>query len=179
LLPEIGFAAGEYYMVGHSSSAVFANVEDVTYFTRFYVGETTTFDRIGVLSGNTFSGTATMRLGVYNNNTTNGYPDTVLFDAGTVSVTTSTTFNQITINETINPGWYWFSTNTQTAATTNTFWGSNTYFIAPQLMRTATNLVRTTYNMRETGVSGAFATVNTANLDFIGNNLATVAMRVA
>jgi hypothetical protein len=33
--------------------------------------------------------------------------------------------------------------------------------------------------MRETGVSGAFATVNTANLDFINANLATVAMRVA
>jgi hypothetical protein len=179
LLPEIGFAAGEYYMVGHSSSSVFTNVEDVTYFTRFYVGETTTFDRIGVLSGNTFSGTATMRLGVYNNNTTNGYPDTVLFDAGTVSVTTSTTFNEITINQTINPGWYWFSTNTQTAATTNTFWGSQSYFIAPQLMRTQTNLVRTAYNMRETGVSGAFATVNTANLAYINNNLAVVAMRVA
>jgi len=120
-----------------------------------------------------------MRLGVYNNNTTNGYPDTVLFDAGTVSVTTSTTFNQITINQTINPGWYWFATNTQTAATTNTFWGSQSYFIAPQLMRTQTNLARTVYNMRETGVSRAFATVNTANLDFINANLATVAMRVA
>lgn len=166
-------------MVGHSTSAVFTNVEDVTYFTRFYIGETTTFDRIGVLSGNTFSGTATMRLGVYNNNTTNGYPDTVLFDAGTVSVTASTTFYQITINETINPGWYWFATNTQTAATTNTFWGSTSYFIAPQLMRTRNNLTRTEYNMRETGVTGAFATVNTANLDFISSNIPTVAMRVA
>ena len=57
-----------------------------TYYASFYLGKSVTFDRIGVSTGAGFSGTAIVRLGIYNMDTTTGRPSTVAFDAGTVSV---------------------------------------------------------------------------------------------
>jgi hypothetical protein len=79
----------------------------------------TTYDRIGFRAGASFSGTASMRLGIYNDN--NGKPGTVNLDAGTVSVTTSGTNYEITINKTLSAGIYWLAANLVTAATTNNY----------------------------------------------------------
>jgi hypothetical protein len=65
-----------------------------------------------------FVGTAVVRLGIYNNSSTD-QPSTVLLDAGTVSPTAASTGYQITINQTLSQGWYWLAINCQTAATTN------------------------------------------------------------
>jgi hypothetical protein len=67
----------------------FTPTEDVTYYVPFLVNEDTTFDRIVAFTGGGFVGTASVRLGVYNN--ANNLPTTVRFDAGTVSCTASNT----------------------------------------------------------------------------------------
>ena len=153
-------------------------VEDTTYFQRFYIPASQAFDRIGVRTSSSFSGTATVRLGVYNNGT-NSTPTTVVFDAGTVSATASNTFYEITITQTLAEGWYWFAVNTQTAATTNQFQGGAFVIWAPNLQRTAQDIPLNAAVMRETGVTGAFATVNTANLAYHTNNTAAVVLRAA
>jgi hypothetical protein len=65
-----------------------------------------------------FVGTAVVRLGIYNNSSTD-QPSTVLLDAGTVSPTAATVGYQITISQTLSQGWYWLAINCQTAASTN------------------------------------------------------------
>jgi hypothetical protein len=131
----------------------------VTYYVPFYVPQTTTFDRIGCRTASGFSGTATVRLGIYSNSTNR--PDLVVLDAGTLSATAASTFYEITISQELSAGWYWLAFNSQTNAATNSFssispvpgWG---------YMNTATN-----YNRRitrqETGITGAFATAGTLN----------------
>jgi hypothetical protein len=128
----------------------------VTYYIPFFVNESTTFDRIACRTHSTFSGTATVRLGVYNQ--ANGGPDTVAFDAGTVSCTAASTNYEITINQTLAAGVYWLAFNMQTAATTNTFRSTNLgYYQGVQ--GAALGGAATGFN--QTGVTGAFATAGT------------------
>jgi hypothetical protein len=115
---------------------------------------------------------------VYVNNT-NGNPSTVAFDAGTVSCTAASTFYEITISETLAEGWYWLAVNTQTAATTNHFNGGAFNIWSPHLQRTGADTSLNSALMRETSVTGAFATVNTANLAWMTLNAAAVLLRAS
>jgi len=90
-----------------------------TYYSPFFVRESRTFNRIALVSGSTFSGTASVRLGIYN--TTSGVPSTVVLDAGLVAPIAASTSYEITISQALTPGWYWSAVNVVTAATTNTF----------------------------------------------------------
>jgi hypothetical protein len=155
-----GFESGVYYGAAHDSNAGAGTpTEDVTFYIPFYVPQTTTFDRIGCRTASGFSGTATVRLGIYNNGT--NVPTTVVLDAGTLSATSASTFYEITINQQLSAGWYWLAFNSQTNATTNSF-SFNSPVPAWGYMNTATN-----YNRRitreQTGVTGAFATAGTLN----------------
>lgn len=80
----------------------------------FLVPITTTFDRIGleVLSA---TATSVIRLGIYNDNG-NGFPSTVVLDAGTINGN-SATFQTITISQQLTAGLYWVSCCPQTATT--------------------------------------------------------------
>lgn len=133
--------------------------EDRTVYNLMFVQESITVDRICIRTAGTFSGTAVVRLGVYNNS--NGLPTTVLFDAGTVSCTASNTPYEITINETIPAGWYWLATNSQTAAATNAFVGTAASY-REGLTLVGTNIdVNNRDGRFEDGVTGAFATAGT------------------
>jgi hypothetical protein len=137
-LPSIGQQSGANYSYIYSQTFAFNN-SNVAYFATANVGrthffpyfqsETTTFDRIAIRSASTFSGTASIRLGVYNNS--NYQPSSVVFDAGTVSVTAANQAAEITISETLTAGWYWmaFSCETATAPTTNKFVGANVFVV--------------------------------------------------
>jgi hypothetical protein len=123
LIPQFPFVAGRYYKSQNSSfnlTATSAQTAGITYYQPFYVMADNTFDRIGIATGTTFSGTAVVRLGIYNN--TNSAPSTVALDAGTVSLTVANTISQITISTTLTKGWYWLASNIQTAATVNTYY---------------------------------------------------------
>ena len=128
------------------------------------------------MTSSSFSGTATVRLGIYNASSTTGKPSTVYLDAGTVSCTSSGTIYEITISSTPPAGYYYLAFNMQTAGTTNNFghidaaspWG---------YMRTATNYNRLPGRF-ENSVTGAFATAGTLNTGQ-SSNIAVVVLRAA
>jgi hypothetical protein len=157
-----GLASANYYGSTVATPTTFTMVEDRTYFTPFYLFETTTFDRF-LIRANTQTGTATVRLGLYNNS--NAKPTTVVFDAGTVSVTASSTAYAITINETVNAGWYWLASNMQTAGTGNSFTGSASFVsfgvFGGYPANGAVNFTSICWS--ETGITGAFATAGTVS----------------
>jgi hypothetical protein len=114
------FRSGATYQNFNGTASV-AAVANTTYYSPMYFPNSTTFDRITISTRNTFSGTATIRMGIYKDN--GGVPNTVLLDAGTVSATAASTNYSITISQAITAGWYWLALNWQTAATTNSFDG--------------------------------------------------------
>lgn len=89
----------------------------ITSYSPFFVRENRTFNRIAMSTSSLFSGTASVRLGIYNQS--NGVPSTVLLDAGLVAPAAASTVYEITISQALTPGWYWLAANTVTAATTN------------------------------------------------------------
>jgi hypothetical protein len=134
-------------------------VVNTTYYTPFYLPESTTFDRI-VIRASTFTGTAVVRLGIYNNS--GGKPTTVVLNAGTVSVTAGGTSYTITISQTLSAGWYWLASNMQTAGTTNGFTGSASFIgfgLGQYPANSAINF--TSYCWTQASVTGAFATAGT------------------
>ena len=82
--------------------------------TPFYVPTTTTFTKIASYT-NTAVATSLTRLGIYGN-ATNDIPGSLILDAGTVSASTATTLNSITINQSLSAELYWLACASQTAA---------------------------------------------------------------
>ena len=156
IVASVGLVSLTYYGSIVATTSNFTMVEDRTYYTPFYLSESTTFDRI-LNRTNTFAGSAVVRLGVYNNS--GGKPTTVVFDAGTVSVTAAATAYTITINQTLSAGWYWLASNMQTAGTTNVFTGSTTFIGLGSGQYPPNGSVNfTSYCWTENSVTGAFAT---------------------
>lgn len=146
---------------------------NTTYYIPFVVPKTFTADRLTIRTATSFSGTATVRMGIYNNNATTGLPDTVLLDAGTVSATAASTDYSITISQSLTPGIYWIAGNCQSAATTNTYIGFNgssnvTGTILDLGLQTTTGGSYAGY--LQSSVTGAFATAGTltANTNMLG-----------
>lgn len=152
------YVSSRYYAIpttGFASSNI--NSTNSTRYTPIYIWEDATFDRISIITGSTFSGSAVVRLGVYND--TDGDPSTVKFDAGTVSPTASNTTYEITINQTLTKGWYWLAGNSQTAATTNNFnVVVNTSFVGGQFFGNATAGNNNPWRIQAVNVSSGFAT---------------------
>ena len=108
----------------------------------------------------TFIGTATVRLGIYNN--TNGQPSTLILDAGTVTPTAANTVYEITISQTLSAGFYWLAFCQQgTAPTTSSYTGfggaNNT---AIPILGTGSSTVAGNIQcaFTQSSVTGAFAT---------------------
>ena len=154
-----GFASGEYY----SFAGIFADAvptEDRTCYIPFYVDQTTTFDRIAIRTGSSWSaGTVNTRLGIYNNS--NGKPSTVVLDAGQVAANAATTTFSITISQSLNAGWYWLAFNAQDDPTGRNFRRLNAiYANYPAVFDTSLNIQN---GWIESGVTGAFATAGTVS----------------
>jgi hypothetical protein len=95
-----------------------------TNFNLIYISNAQSFDRLAIRTGGAFVGTASIRLGIYNNDSATGKPSTVVLDAGTVSATAANTTYQITISQSLNAGFYWIVSNVQSAATNTQLLGS-------------------------------------------------------
>jgi len=159
----IPFVSGNYYRgVGVTTNASALAAVNTTYYTPFFVPQTTTFDRIVVRTGLTFSGTASVRLGIYNSSSS-GLPSTVVLDAGTVSATASAATYLITINQQLTAGIYWLAANSQTAATTNTYLGivNNNATVYVGQPFSFFGALGTVQYYSEASISGAFATAGT------------------
>jgi hypothetical protein len=154
--------SANYYKMpftGSSATSTAIGQFQTTYYTPIYLPSGTA-DRLTIRSGGTFSGTASLRMGLYNNS--NGKPTTVLVDGGTVSVTTNSTVYEITISTSITAGWYWFAFNATDSGGTNTYFGCTPSNISsfngylPSISSSSiTNYMNGFY---QTGVTGAFAT---------------------
>jgi len=148
--------SGDYYgptIFGTSNVTPGANI---TTFIPFFVEVQTTFDRIAAFTVSTWSATRTIRLGVFNDN--NGKPDTVNLDAGTASVSTTSTLVPITINLTLDRGWYWLAANVNISST----WlgVTNAQIFSPKI-RTTTWIANSENIWRESiNATGGFATAN-------------------
>jgi len=153
--------------------------EDATYYYPIYLGGYA-IDRLAVRTGSGFSGTGTMRLGLYNADATTGKPSTVYLDAGTVSQTASSTIYEITVSTTPPAGYYYFAMNAQTLASTHQMnaWTNGTTFY-PYNMPLAEAINSTSYysGFYQTGVTGAFATAGTLTED--NDNVLLHGIRIA
>lgn len=145
----------------HAPASTITAVVNRTEYTPVYL-PTASFDRISIATGSGFSGTASVRLGLYNVSGTTGKPSTVVFDAGTVSCTAQNTTYEITISESITAGWYYLACNMQTAAATPTFVSFGAGLING-VIAGSSNFTNTNTSgfFRETGITGAFATAGT------------------
>ena len=153
--------------------------EDATYYYPVYLAGYA-IDRLSVRTGSGFSGSGTMRLGLYNADATTGKPSTVYLDAGTVNVTASSTIYEITISNTPPAGYYYFAMNAQTLASTHQMnaWTNQTTFY-PYNMPLTDAINSTSYysGFYQTGVTGAFATAGSLTADL--ENVLTYGIRIA
>jgi len=161
-LEGFGYVSTRYYATSSISTNTQTMPVNTTRYTPIYISETATFDRIAIATGSTFSGTAAVRLAIYNNS--GAAPSTVLLDAGSVSPapTAANTTYQITINQSLSKGWYWLAANSTTAATTNGFVGiSNTQAIHTQLMgQTSLAAGLSSFYTESVNVTSGFATAS-------------------
>lgn len=99
-----GYFTNNYYFggFGYYNFTGYTVAANIIYCAPFMVRSTTIFTRIGVNVITTGVGTAG-RLGIYN--IANGYPTTLVLDAGTVSLGT-TGIKEITVSQTLTPGIY-------------------------------------------------------------------------
>ena len=159
----LNYRSGVYYRAAYSfTPSDFTAVLNRTYYTPIYVPSTTTLDRIAITTSATFSGTGTVRLGIYKDS--GGIPSTVVLDAGTVSPTAASTIYEITISQSLNAGFYWLAFCQQGTAPT-----LGTYPVAGAGSRLSSNIITgfssPTANCLtgyiQSSVTGAFATAGT------------------
>lgn len=174
----IGQISGGYVRVNITTGniASFTATTQKTYYAPIFLPGIA-FDRISFATSSTHSGTSTVRLGLYNANSTTGKPSTVYFDAGTVSATATSTVYEITISQTPPAGWYFLAINAQTVTGTASIAGASS--VRNNLMLNNFSAIDTSTTSlsawTETGVSGAFATAGTLTAE---NNLPYVGMRM-
>jgi hypothetical protein len=166
--------SGEYIRVSASNSSINANL-NMVYYSPIFIPETTTFDRITVRTGGSFSGSGVVRIGIYNNDSTKDEPSTVVLDAGTVATSAANTNYEITINQSLNAGIYWLAFVSQTNAATNNYFSALTPTFQYTVGTSAANLGQQ-LGFTQSSVSGAFATAGTLTRQ---NNCAQVVLRKA
>lgn len=124
VLPLHGLLSGYFYSTpgwsGYATGVLgtsIANTNNDLYGFPFVVYHETTFDRITVNCTTADAGGGVIRLGVYHAQL-DGTPGDLVFDAGTVSLTT-TGQKDITISQTLAPGAYWLAAVCEGIVTTN------------------------------------------------------------
>lgn len=156
-----------------TASLTAAGPANTTIYTPLFVPSAVTVDRIGFYTGTAFSGTATVRLGIYADNG-GGQPSTLVLDAGTVTATAANTGYQITISQTLSAGIYWVAFNCQSPATTNQYWGIS----SPAYLIPNTSAIPSAYtSWQQTSVTGAFA--NATSIAAQAGAVPTVSVRCA
>jgi hypothetical protein len=157
--------SGYYFRTPFPASGNVTIIHQRTYYIPIFIPETTTLDRIAIQTGSGFSGTATMRLGIYNN--TNGLPSTVVVDGGTVSCTAASTIYEVTISQSLATGFYWLAMCQQgTAPTTGSYlgMGPSTTNLNAYIAAVAAPNGNSTLGWLQSSVTGAFATATSLSV---------------
>jgi hypothetical protein len=161
---SLTYQSGFYYRTLISQIASVTPTHQTTYYTPIFINGSNNYDRITLRTASGFSGTATVRLGIYAD--TSGLPSTLVLDAGTVSATSANATFQITIDQTLTTGFYWLAFCQQSTAPAGPAYVGNT--ASPSngnlsLFTTGTgspsgNLIS---GYSESSITGAFATAGT------------------
>jgi hypothetical protein len=127
-----------------------------------YIGAAATLNQIAILSAG-FTSSGNVRMGIYSD--LNGKPNTLLLDAGTVTVAAGSTAYPITITQALTAGWYWLAGVKQTG--TFGVWSagggsSPASNLGIYRMATANSSALSAPNMQITGVTGALPSTATA-----------------
>jgi hypothetical protein len=161
--PTIKLITGAYYRTPNRVLSLVTATANRTVYSLIYIPVTQTLDRIAIATASTFSGTGTVRLGIYNN--TNGLPSTVVLDAGTVTPTAASTVYEITISQSLTPGFYWLAFNQQgTAPSTGTYSGNTASTNDPNPLiggGSASVAGALIQSLIESSITGAFTTAGT------------------
>jgi hypothetical protein len=150
-----------YYKTASGNSSV-TWPANRTGFLPFYIAESTTLDRIAIRTLGTFSGSATLRLGIYNSS--GGQPTTVSLDAGTVNATVAATVYTITINHTLAAGLYFLAANSQTAATSNIYFSASGSYLQMPVGTTVVSALATGW-YQDVNVTSGFGTASSLVLN--------------
>jgi len=105
---KTGFVYAPNGLVTYTNQA--SNTLNTLYAVPFYVPYAATATSLSVSIGALNGASSVVRLGIYNNSTTDDYPGTLLLDAGTILTDTvggSTGINTLTISQALTPGLYW------------------------------------------------------------------------
>jgi hypothetical protein len=165
--PLVKRQTGQYFSSpNYITTAAMTATNQRAYYTVVYIDQTTTIDRIAMRTSTLFSGTGSVRLGIYNHDYSTGLPSTLLLDAGTVSPTATSTVYQITISQTLNAGFYWVVMCQQgTAPTTGSYLANSvgsTFNQYLQILTTPGGNQNIAYI--ENSISGAFVDAGTLSL---------------
>lgn len=147
---------------------------DTTYFVPMWINSRTTIDRIAMRTVSlTTSGV--MNMAIFNDHsTTPGRPGTVRLNAGSVSYTANSTTYSITIDHTLERGWYWFAHFISSGSST---WRGNTYvesYWVPRMMGDPSNSAM--YPSMVVTLSATFG--NNPAADLAGYSHATMYARI-
>lgn len=98
------YAAGRYYCQPAGARTTLAMIQSTLYLSKFVVGVSNTFDRIGA-NVTVTSGATSLRFGIWYGTGTD-LPGDLLYDVGTTPAFT-TGFKEISINQSMSAGTYW------------------------------------------------------------------------
>ena len=163
--PVLKKTSGIYYRTPINLRNSTTTVNQRVYYTPIFVDSTTTFDRLACLTGPSYGGTGSVRMGIYNN--TDGFPSTLILDAGTVATSAINTAYEITISQSLDAGLYWLAFCQQSSPATPQFVGvaagdtvNQNLYITGATSLTAANIA----GVIQSSVSGAFS--NAASLSY-------------
>jgi hypothetical protein len=161
---SLPYRSGFYYRTPHQAITLATAAHETTYYTPIFINSSTTFDRIAIRAVSGFTGTATVRLGIYTDSA--GIPNTLVLDAGTVSATVANATFQITINQTLSTGFYWLAMCQQgTAPSAGVYSGNSATASTGNLLIFSGGSVAPTSNLiagySQSSVTGAFANAGT------------------
>lgn len=172
----LGYEVGSYIMSFYTQANTQNLVANRTYFAPIYIFKKQRFDRIGFRTASTFSGSGTLRLGIYNAGK-NHNPTTVVADFGTINATASNTTYEVAMDTVLDKGFYYLAFNSVVNATTHAFVSSQNYMNCVNYSR-FNDSVNTPVNcLVQDSVTGAFAPVTSLLSDIPSGPF--VFMRVA
>ena len=165
-MPLVKRRTGQYFSSpNYIATTAFTVTHQRAYYSVIYIDQTTTIDRIAIRTSATFSGTGSVRLGIYNHDYSTGLPSTVLLDAGTVSATATSTVYEITISQSLNAGFYWVVMCQQGTAPTLGSYTANSAGTFNQYIQTYTTVGgNQNSGYIQSSVSGAFADATSLSL---------------
>lgn len=181
--PNLTAEDATYYIKPSKYATVTASSLNLDAGVLFYIPiflPANTYDRIGLYTHSTHTGTSVFRLGLYSVNATTGKPSAVVFDAGTVSATAASTVYEITISQNLSAGYYYLALNL-VSKTGNAFLG----YLGGGSQNTASSLFNsvlgaqtsTNTSLYENGVTGALPSPTPAG--YTSEVFHTVGMRMS